>query len=86
MGRPAKYHKPHIRTYRVSAEHIERVNELRNVVPSCRSDSDIIEDAVLHFYKRRIPRRKRNGHAISDHHEPAVDYDTAPKTPRAKRG
>ena len=51
MGRPAKYVKPFLRTYRVSQSHIERINDLRTVL-MVSSNSDVIEEAVLKLHRR----------------------------------
>jgi excisionase family DNA binding protein len=50
-GRPAKYHKPNARTYRVSDAFLERVEELRSSSPTCRSDSDVVEEVVLRAHQ-----------------------------------
>ena len=59
IGRPAKYVKPLMRTYRVSAGHCERVVELRGLLTGSRSDSDVIEEAVIRLHKRYVPTRRR---------------------------
>ena len=72
MGRPAKYRKPLMRTYRVSQAHVDRVEDLRAAL-KVASNSDVIEEATMKLHKRLglPPRgaeddptgRKRNGKA-----------------------
>jgi excisionase family DNA binding protein len=82
MGRPAKYRKPLMRTYRVSEDHERRVDELRKMM-RMPSKSDVIEHAVIELADRERRGGPRPNHQAASLPPPQKDWSRSRYRPIA---